>query len=682
VGAVACAAALAAAPRGVTRAAEPTAGPAASAAPIDPVVLCTRTRPTEGGRPILGGTGQGGTLALTRWASGATIAYVAHEDDRSLVAVDVDGKKVKATTPLDGAPSNVVVLGDGRIVVALRDKATLQVLEPGATPTSPLRSLCRVSVAVEPVGLAVSPDDRTLVVTSAWGHEVAALDTRSFGVRMQAALPREPRAVVVSDDGQRAFVSHVVDARMSVVDLTSKSPSVRSIDLGVRRDSTPLSGCQGFALAKSVDGVEKGTGERAGVRGDAPPPPRTATPRAPTKAPTDDASKPGPTAPDPAAPSGPDVAGRVFAPMVVVDVGQAGNPGYGNTSRGPTEVPFVGVVDEAAERSLARSMHGDPTLRAAECVLPRAAAFAARQRSLLVACLGSDTVIQLDARGVRMSNVERRRWQVPRGPTGIAVDAAHDRAVVWSQFDGALSTIALDASAAQSKIPVPVSAARALSPELARGRVLFHAVGDARLSKDGRACASCHPDGRDDALTWFTPDGPLQTIMLAGRLDGTAPFSWTGHNATLEKHLDSTMSRLGGRGLSSPQDAADKSALLAYVRAMPAPPAPRLAASERALVARGERLFTDEAQGCATCHFGGGTDHHAHGVDREDVSRGGDKPFDTPSLRFVGGTAPYFHDGRFDTLEALLASPDHAMGATLHLGHSDRVALARYMGSL
>ena len=31
-----------------------------------------------------------------------------------------------------------------------------------------------------------------------------------------------------------------------------------------------------------------------------------------------------------------------------------------------------------------------------------------------------------------------------------------------------------------------------------------------RLSGDGRACASCHPDGRDDGLVWSTPNGPRQ----------------------------------------------------------------------------------------------------------------------------------------------------------------------------
>ena len=56
--------------------------------------------------------------------------------------------------------------------------------------------------------------------------------------------------------------------------------------------------------------------------------------------------------------------------------------------------------------------------------------------------------------------------------------------------------------------------------------------------------------------------------------------------------------------------------------------------------------------------------------------------FDTPSLRFIRGTAPYFHDGRYPTLEALLADPASTMGHTASLQEPDRAALAAYLRSL
>ena len=75
-------------------------------------------------------------------------------------------------------------------------------------------------------------------------------------------------------------------------------------------------------------------------------------------------------------------------------------------------------------------------------------------------------------------------------------------------------------------------------------------------------------------------------------------------------------------------------------------------------------------------HAGGGTNGQAFSV-------GGDATkFDTPSLRGISGTAPYFHDGRFETLDALLASPDHSMGKTLQLTRKDRIALTAYLETL
>jgi cytochrome c peroxidase len=53
--------------------------------------------------------------------------------------------------------------------------------------------------------------------------------------------------------------------------------------------------------------------------------------------------------------------------------------------------------------------------------------------------------------------------------------------------------------------------------------------------------------------------------------------------------------------------------------------------------------------------------------------------FDTPSLRFVGGTGPYFHDGRFETLEALLKQSDGTMGHTKGLSQDDIRALVAYL---
>jgi mono/diheme cytochrome c family protein len=424
-------------------------------------------------------------------------------------------------------------------------------------------------------------------------------------------------------------------------------------------------GCQGFALAKSTD--ESIITERPNVKVDLPPPIE-----APHKAPES-------------------LHGRIFAPMVTVDPGEPTqlSSGYGAPMAAlPPESGDVAVVDAEAERRLSRSvlaLSGARDAGARDCLLPRAAAYS--RGSLYVACAGTNTLVELDARSVDPSRTETRRWAVSAGPTGVAIDAAHDRAIVWSQFDREVAIVPIARSEGESSTvtaPVRVAVSRregGMTSEVALGRKLFHTSGDKQISGDGRACASCHPDGREDALTWSTPDGPRQTPMLAGRIEETAPYGWLGGRDTLEEHVAQTFQRLEGTGLPDPQ----RDALLAFVRSL-SPPKLRPAQASRAKLAeRGHEIFLSAETGCATCHIPDRdfTDAHAHDIERaKDNSVAQRTKFDTPSLLFIGGTAPYFHDGRFATLDDLLASSDHAMGETLHLSRADRDALVAYLEQL
>ncbi len=617
---------------------------------------CARVRPGVGAKP-LGAVRQGGVIALAR-AGDKTIAYVADEDDANVHTVDVATGKELGTTPLGGAPSQLLVTADGRVVVALRDQAAIEVLEPEADPSKPLTSRCTVPTPVEPVALATTPDDGTLIVTTGWGATLSAYDVANMERRYEVPLPREPRSVVVSDDGQKAFVAHVVGSRMSVVDLQAKR--VRNVDVGgleeggFRRGKSLFGGneeierraCQGFALAKSTE-----------------------------------------------------LSGRIFAPQVLVDPGRADerSEGYGNGGMSPPEVAAVAVVDEDTEKPLGESVSVKPDVRAMagvsrprpSCLLPRAAAIDPSTRSLFVSCLGIDAVVEYDAGAADPSRAERRRFAVAPGPTGLAVDPEGRRLVVWSQFDRTLQIAPLgrkDAAAEESaeapaivRVALSRKAQSASTADLELGRKLFHASGDARISNDGRACASCHPDGRDDALTWATPEGPRQTPMLAGRLARTAPYGWAGRGDSVEAHLTETFGRLGGAGLAR----RDFDALIAFATNLRPPQVEKTEAHDDVLVQRGKSIFHAAETGCGSCHMeqGAWTDHTAH-----DVSSRADADvaatFDTPSLRFVGGTAPYFHDGRYASLRSLLLDADGKMGKTSHLSKDDLDALEAYMRSL
>ena len=163
--------------------------------------------------------------------------------------------------------------------------------------------------------------------------------------------------------------------------------------------------------------------------------------------------------------------------------------------------------------------------------------------------------------------------------------------------------------------------------------------------------------------------------MLAGRIAETAPYGWTGEHPTLPVYLGQTFSRLGGGGLHGN----DLEAITAYVQSIPGP---RFQGKNSDAIARGRALFTATETRCAGCHSGGTlTDHERHNV-ASNTPNDQQNDFDTPSLLFVSGSGPYFHDGRYATLYDVLEKNDDKMGHTSQLTAEQRHDLVSYLSSL
>jgi cytochrome c peroxidase len=123
-------------------------------------------------------------------------------------------------------------------------------------------------------------------------------------------------------------------------------------------------------------------------------------------------------------------------------------------------------------------------------------------------------------------------------------------------------------------------------------------------------------------------------------------------------------------------------ALADYVQTLAPPAAAPPKPAQAAKIARGSEIFHSQAAGCSGCHMGTvATDNDHHDVQSKTSS---DKSgsFNTPSLRFVGGGGPYFHDGRYKTLHHLLTDADRKMGHTAHLSNDDLEALEAYLRTL
>jgi len=578
------------------------------------------------------------SLALAQWGD-RELAVLADADEQRVVLVDSsDGSEV-ADFAVPGVPAHVIVGRQGTILVSVRDADLVltlalqcggaQASQEACTPR--LVEAARVGTAAEPVALALTDGGATLLVTCIWGRSLEMLPLTADGRRESIALSREPRGVVL--EGERAWVAHAVGSRISIVSL-AEAVVEQERALHWRDMASP----GGFAV---------GNTPRFAVQGHA-------------VAMLDD---------------------EVVVPMVLAYPGepQSEADGYGVSIDGlepffPHEPVLVALAREgggATMRVRNRLMRVDQTRRSAgrrkaksgqrPCLVPKAIAVDPSRSQFLVACKTLGEVIAYTTTPGTLGETEVRRWRVGADADAVAVHADGEYALTWSVFDRELRRLPLGGHGSQASTVALLASTRPVIA--AAGRREFHAP----RALDGRSCASCHVDGRDDGLVWNSPRGRVQTPMLAGRTASMGPFGWHGEKADMESHIRRTFDRLEARKPSDETVAA----LALYIGTMPT-----FRPGERALTAQqrqGQALFQSTALACDDCHVdGGGTDGFSHQLGRR-------RAFDTPSLRFVGETGPYMHDGRYETLRAVVTHTDGTMGTTAHLSDTEVDALIAYL---
>jgi hypothetical protein len=76
----------------------------------------------------------------------------------------------------------MLLLADGRLVVALRDRNELLVMESDAENGSKFETRCRLATPSEPVGLASAMRNggEKIAVTAGYGHALGIFEAQSF----------------------------------------------------------------------------------------------------------------------------------------------------------------------------------------------------------------------------------------------------------------------------------------------------------------------------------------------------------------------------------------------------------------------------------------------------------------------------------------------------------------------
>jgi hypothetical protein len=216
------------------------------------------------------------------------------------------------------------------------------------------------------------------------------------------------------------------------------------------------------------------------------------------------------------------------------------------------------------------------------------------------------------------------------------------------------------------------------------------------------SCATCHINGTTNALLYipgmssrpgnfdttgpvFNPDAddqivnPLTIPSLRG-IRFLAPYGHNGRFASLRDFVHNVIVNEFSGPEPSP---AILDAIVVYLQDIEFQPNPRLGPLGRLTgrmsdaEARGEALFLkpfpgDPTMSCATCHVPSAAfvDHRQH-----DVGTGG--LFKTPTLLNADFNAPYFHDGRYDTYDQVVAYFNRTFA--LGLAASDQQDLVAYL---
>jgi cytochrome c peroxidase len=662
----------------------PSTGAPAASAPVEPdaAAAVALTRP-----PVRAGG------ALARGA-GEEALYLADEDHQALrrIPLPVRPGALGSTLALPGRPAQVLPLA-GRVLVTVRDPGLLLVVAPDGQGA--LSESARVALPGDAWGVAVTPDERLALVTSAWTHQISAVDLASGRKLWSVDVAREPRGVVVTDGGDTAYVTHLVGAALTRLDgLSSPSPRAASVALPPAPLRAPhgvaLPASLGYAAALSPDGARLFVARHAlGALGE-----------------------------------------ESWFGGSTVDV-------LLTATDTPLAIPRRdGLPFLRADRAPDGADLAVPGLPLSPFTQPRAIAYRARARTLLVASEGDGTVVELDALGVDPTRTVLRRYplgpaRVALGPgdgtcgapTGLALSADESTAWVWCRSTFHLATLPLDEIAPDGAPADPDAKTAAvlarvaddpLDPEAAMGRRLFYDATD-RLTSGGLACAGCHPDGRDDGHVWHeakinTRDGtnlnflgheanaPAQdgvrgvarrTPMLAGRVSARGPYGWRGESPTLPARVGASFSlhRWGGVPEHTDEErAARATRLAAFLRRGLVPP-PGIGRPLDEQEERGRAVFASAEAGCAGCHVPATdhTDRVAYPMPRVPRRAGFDDEkgeYKTPSLRFVGGRPPYFHDGRAPSLRWIIDNNDDRMGKTNHLSAADRAALVAFLETL
>ncbi len=251
---------------------------------------------------------------------------------------------------------------------------------------------------------------------------------------------------------------------------------------------------------------------------------------------------------------------------------------------------------------------------------------------------------------------DRKRIKLQgKGPAKLAV--VNNKVLISSYFSDAIEVLDMDALSGGSYM-IQIGNRDISTSEVRFGEMLFHDAEN--CFQQWQSCSSCHPgDARADGLNWdLLNDGignPKNTrsLLLAHQ---TPPAMTTGIRKDAETGVRAGFKYI--QFFDAPEEYAK--AVDAYLTSLEPVPSPYLqngSLSKRAQL--GKEIF--EKLNCKACHSG---IYFTNGAKYEIGKKGRyDKQnsWDTPTLIEIWRSAPYLHDGRYSDLADIFKQENHGI---------------------
>jgi YVTN family beta-propeller protein len=561
---------------------------------------------------------------------------------------------------------------------------------------------------LSPLDIAVADDGAWLYVTAEESDVLLAVDLGEKQVASAIPVGSRPHSVVVSRDGNTAYVSNRWSNSVSIVDLTlyvanTISNDISAVDLASGRERKRLSaGHEPYAVSLAPDGEAVYVTNRLSSQ--------LAFRESPvTELTVVDAGSER-VVQRLAFQSAHVIEGIDFTPSgdwaVVTLVRPKNLLPATQVGRGWMLTFGLGIVDRKQDGRVIQMPLDDVNAFYAD---PYDVVVTPDGRRAFVSHSGADvvTVVDLDALRELLDEVHADslpayanhlglsdRYVVKRISTG-----SNPKSMVISP-DGRLLYLAERLDDRISVIDVErleiVDAIDLGGPEegfIRRGQKIFHSA--ANTFQGQFSCRSCHPEGHHDALTYdLEPDGLGRNIVNNISLRGlaeTAPYKWTGKNESLYRQCGFRFAKWLTR--TEPFSEDELYSLVGYILSLsPAPNryrplAGRLTEAQLSGRAIFERAATNKGElippgnRCSTCHPPPLFTNRA----KADVGSSGptdtEMEFDVPTLSNLYGQGPFLHDGRALTLEEIWTkyNPDDTHGVANDLTKAQLNDLVEYL---